>query len=403
MNFKKSVNTLTTVLLCILFISTSALAYENIEIRNVSPQTLEGPAYYGLSITTSGISDPNLSAYEIHVKLDNGNPYEAWRAYNTQLKPYAGETINIPYRNGSVALVADQNYCVRIRAVYGANITRWSVQCGLRLVLPESPTTDTDGDGVNDRDEYALGLDPNNRDTDSDSVADGIELERGRDPDAPENTRIVIRTPAMDFGLGNHRGTYPNQHQFIEIENVGPHPALIKTIGSDNPEFHIGAFSDVISYIAPDNKIFVPISFLPKTRGVKTGLVTVTPLDTPDVQTINVQGVGGQIPQCSISPSFINFGTVDVHDQAVKTADLTISNKYTGADDEALGAPLVFTIKSTVNGITAATTGFTLPKNKELKIPVLFQHPQKGTYEGRLEIKIDGCGTKTVKIKGVAR
>src|SRR6266851_400034 len=44
---------------------------------------------------------------------------------------------------------------------------------------------DSDGDGVPDRDEIALGLDPTNPDTDGDGLSDGVELKMGLDPLTP--------------------------------------------------------------------------------------------------------------------------------------------------------------------------------------------------------------------------
>ena len=47
-------------------------------------------------------------------------------------------------------------------------------------------TNDSDGDGLIDRDETALGLDPNNRDTDADGIEDGVEV--GADVNNPTDT-----------------------------------------------------------------------------------------------------------------------------------------------------------------------------------------------------------------------
>ncbi len=44
---------------------------------------------------------------------------------------------------------------------------------------------DSDGDGVPDRDEIALGLNPTNPDTDGDGLGDGVELKMGLDPLTP--------------------------------------------------------------------------------------------------------------------------------------------------------------------------------------------------------------------------
>jgi len=44
---------------------------------------------------------------------------------------------------------------------------------------------DSDGDGVPDRDEIAMGLDPTNPDTDGDGLSDGVELRMGLNPKVP--------------------------------------------------------------------------------------------------------------------------------------------------------------------------------------------------------------------------
>ncbi|MBF0106554.1 MAG: hypothetical protein HQM16_14660 [Deltaproteobacteria bacterium] len=380
-----------------------ALAFDDVAITGVTSMPFEGPIHHGLSVQTAGIKDPNLSAYEVQVKIDDANPFRSWQLYSGSLSPSVGGIINIPYRNGVVALVEDTDYCVRIRALFGSSVTSWATQCGLSVVVPATAPTDADGDGIDDSTEYALGLDPNNRDTDLDGFADYEEMLIDRDPLLPLLPQILVRTTEIDFGFANHLGTYANQHQYIELENVGVQPARIKAITADRTEFRIGAYPTLVTHLPPDNKVYVPVSFLPKKRGLIEASIFVQTGDGPETATVAVRGTGADIPNCRVYPEFINFGTVDADDQNVRVEYLTISNQYANADDAALGAPLAFTIKSTVQGITAGTTGFVLPKDKTLRVPVLFQHPWPGNYEGRLELKMDGCGNKTVKVKGRAR
>lgn len=60
--------------------------------------------------------------------------------------------------------------------------------------------TDTDGDGLPDADETALGTDPNNPDSDGDTFSDGDEVAQGTDPNDP------LSFPPLGNGNGNENG-----------------------------------------------------------------------------------------------------------------------------------------------------------------------------------------------------
>jgi hypothetical protein len=57
----------------------------------------------------------------------------------------------------------------------------------------QSNPKDTDGDGVPDSQEYALGLDPDRADSDGDGMTDGTELTQGRDPLINEPVLLLIQ------------------------------------------------------------------------------------------------------------------------------------------------------------------------------------------------------------------
>ncbi|HJW69776.1 MAG TPA: hypothetical protein VJ829_10500 [Candidatus Binatia bacterium] len=52
--------------------------------------------------------------------------------------------------------------------------------------IPFDIITDSDGDGIPDGDEIAMGLDPDNPDTDGDGLTDGQEIHGCTDPKNPD-------------------------------------------------------------------------------------------------------------------------------------------------------------------------------------------------------------------------
>ncbi|HOZ49677.1 MAG TPA: choice-of-anchor Q domain-containing protein [Candidatus Hydrogenedentes bacterium] len=61
-------------------------------------------------------------------------------------------------------------------------------------VEPTPDAGDSDGDGLTDDEEYALGTDPNNPDTDGDGVSDGDEVDAETDPTGP----LAVTIPGPD-------------------------------------------------------------------------------------------------------------------------------------------------------------------------------------------------------------
>ena len=58
----------------------------------------------------------------------------------------------------------------------------WEEENGLDPNDPDDANEDPDGDGLNNREEYENGTDPNNWDTDGDGISDGDEVNNGTDP-----------------------------------------------------------------------------------------------------------------------------------------------------------------------------------------------------------------------------
>ncbi len=70
---------------------------------------------------------------------------------------------------------------------------------GLAVSVPGADPTDTDGDGLSDSREAALGTDPRDPDSDDDGMPDGWEVDNGLDPLDPTD---ALADPDAD-GLGN--------------------------------------------------------------------------------------------------------------------------------------------------------------------------------------------------------
>lgn len=389
-----------------ILISTEALAFPSVSITGVSSVSLEGPIHHGFQVETAGIDDPNLTYYEVQIKPDGSGPFPPWQIYSQAIQPYDAKLINIPFRNGTLALSGSETYCVRVRAIYAAEVTPWDQQCGVTLTVPSSSSGDTDGDGLTDADEFARGTDPQDPDSDRDGVNDGTEVAEGTDPNHAYFPNLLLRTTSISFGEGDPFGNRRTQHQFIEIENAGDEEAQIEeirvvdgTISGSAQAFRIGSYPPSLDNVPPQNILRLPVSFIPNRRGlVGANLQIVTNNPTP-LPNIPLTGIGIEIPNCDISPSVLDFGTVAVNDQAVLTREILISNIPEPTADE---TPFGFTISTTVEGFAPGIRGFILPKGREIRIPVLFQHPAPGDYNGFLEIRSAYCGVQQVELRGRA-
>jgi hypothetical protein len=96
---------------------------------------------------------------------------------------------------------------------------------------------DSDGDGVPDRDEIALGLDPTNPDTDGDGLGDGVELKMGLDP----------RTPNLITGCSPFRDTDGDRLNDCEERVLGTDACMGDTDG-DGP-------NDLVEFLSGTNPI----------------------------------------------------------------------------------------------------------------------------------------------------
>lgn len=386
------------------FMASSAFAYPDVSITAASYTTLDGPAHHGISIETAGIDDPNLVFYELNIKEDSGNPYyPPYQVYNNEISPYDMKLLTIPYRNGVLALESDEKYCVRIRAYYNTSeYSNWVENCGIEFEVASASNEDVDSDGLTENEEYEVGTDPQNPDSDGDGIDDGDEVENGSNPNGYLFPDLIVRTPDIDFGEGDPFGRYLNQHSYIEIDNSGDDIALIEEIkvidgneeGSAN-SFKVGAFPALLSHIPTDNVVRIPVSFIPTKAGEISAFVQISSSNNPEeLELIEVTGRGIGVPDCSVSPTELYFGIIDINEEDVQVQYVTVSN--INSPD----APFGFTLSTTNGEFAPGLRAYTLSPGKEIDVPVFFKHSTSGMYEAYLEVHSIACGTQQIKLSG---
>jgi hypothetical protein len=150
------------------------------------PDTLTGDVELTIEADTS-------SPVQCDFKVDGSSITSGPVVCGTVIPTYAPEgRLNYALygvQNNGCALTVD--YSTALEKLY---ITGPQVSNG-----PVVPGVDTDGDGLDDDEEVALGTDPDDADTDDDGVLDGIEVGLGLDPLVDEDTTV----PAVGLlGLG---------------------------------------------------------------------------------------------------------------------------------------------------------------------------------------------------------
>lgn len=381
-----------------LFGSRAASAYQNVVIHSVDDVVLDGPAHHGLLVKLDKIWDPNLSFYEIQLKPDSGGPFPPWAVYSTTIKPFDGEAVVVPYRNGIMAIATDRKYCLTIRAIYSSSFTPWAETCGLTLDAGTVGAGDSDGDGLSDTEEYAFGTDPNNKDSDLDGMADLDEVNNGTDPNKALYASVFLKTPSLDFGTGNYFGSYPNQHQFILIVNKGDQAAKINEIKLSSPQFKFGIYPQMLTQIPPHNELRLPVSFLPQVEGLHKATIDIKIAYEPEPLSAQLSGIGDDIPDCEISTEgLLDFGTLSAGDMNIARKELFISNASNDA------GPLTFTVLTDNLGIVPGLRGLSIPPGKGLSLPVIIPHLTPDDYSGTLIIKTAACGERVFEVNAVAK
>lgn len=383
-------------------------AFPALSIQSVGPTELEGPAHHGISIDLAETADPNLSNYEVHIRPDKDGPFPPWSIYNVRVFPSHGKRINLPYRSGIFSLKLNESYCVRVRPIYGNTTGNWDEKCGISLALPEVDETDADQDGLSEAQEYQLGTDPNNPDSDGDGISDGEEVANETDPNLALKPNLIVRTPEIDFKEGNPLGSNPSQHRYIEIENAGDEIAQIDEIKvvADTPEqanaFHLGSYPKTLTNIAPNNVLRIPISFLATQRGIVTAKVEISSNHPTPLEGIALSAKGVGIPDCQISSTLLDFGSVSIKDPAPSLREITFANQP-AANSSAAGnedaTPWSFTLRTTDNELAPAIRVLTLQKGEAITVPIFYKHETLGDHSGFLQVHSALCGSQEIAIK----
>lgn len=394
-----------------LTIGYNAVAFPQPHIAQVQSVAIQGPAHHGISIQTDGISDPNLSFYEVNIKPDNGQPVPPWGPYNTEIQPYDSKQIVVPYRDGVFSLKAGERYCVRIRGVYGNQVSGWSNSgCGAVVNMPAVPAGDTDNDGLDDASEYARGLDPRNRDVDGDGIPDGIEVDQGLDPESIQLTRLIIRQANINFGNGDRYGSQPNQHKYLEIENIGDVPALFFSMRPSNGQdpsvadiFKWGSSPASILALAPRNIARIPVSFFPNHRGLFQGSFHFDVNSDQPLPEVTLSGTGAGFADCTFSTHNLDFGHVAIGSQDILAQSFTVSNRpELGSELPAnQNTPLSFTLISTDPEVVPVVDHYRLAPGAQVEVNVVFKHLTRGEHRGAIKISSEDCEDNIVEFVGI--
>jgi hypothetical protein len=165
-------------------------------------ESYEG-AYYNIGLAPDGYVGKILSNVQAKATPNTNESINFEATYTIDVLNEVGADIsnaNVSIGSGTCTYHSDQYYClvpvrtpsleVSVSAQNYTSVTQTlpsrteetNPQVSLSITLLRDATLDTDGDGLTDVQEVALGTDPTKADTDGGGVNDKVEVDRGTDP-----------------------------------------------------------------------------------------------------------------------------------------------------------------------------------------------------------------------------
>jgi hypothetical protein len=139
--------------------------------------------------------------------------------------------------------------------------------------------------------------------------------------------RVAFYPASLNFGTQG-LGTQSAPLTF-SVTNTGAANLVVSTLVSSNPaEFPITSNTCAGKTIAAGANCLVSVAFKPNSGSTQTATISIADNVTPSPQTVTVTGVSVGIPQATLSPLSLNFGSVGVG-IASTTQAITLANAGT--------------------------------------------------------------------------
>ncbi len=205
--------------------------------------------------------------------------------------------------------------------------------------------------------------------------------------------QILVTPTTVNFGtvtLGS--STTSN----VQVQNIGTSDLNVTFVGNFSPSAFSLDSNGCTSPVAPGNTCDISVRFTPTISTAYSGSFEIN--SNGGNQIVNLTGIGQAIPtpQISVSPTNVNFGTVNlgtsttsnVQVQNIGTGDLNVT--FVGSF-----TPTEFSLNS--NGCTSP-----LSPGNTCNISVRFTPTADTTYNGSFQINSNG-GNQTVNLNGTGQ